>query len=177
MELSTKGMIDIIDREGIALSWYLDSVGVPTIGVGETKSDGIDPRLRGTMTLQEAIDSFGKKIKQYTDALDALRLDLNQTQYDALASFCYNVGPGNLRTLCAHRTVNQIGPAIMLYLRPPEIKQRRLGEQRLFLHGTYTNTDGKVLVFPVSSTHHPDYHHGQMVDIRSFFNPNTGVQA
>lgn len=175
-QLSARGAIDIIGREGICLEWYYDSVGVPTIGIGETKSDGIDPRQRGKMTLHETIDSFKKKIKAYTDPLDALHMEFNQTEYDALASFCYNVGPGNLRTLCRHRTVGQIGPAIMLYLKPPEIKQRRLGEQRLFMKGTYTNTDGKVLVFPVSASHHPDYHHGQMVDIRPFFNLE-GAQA
>ena len=173
MQVSSRGLIDIISHEGICLDWYLDSVNVPTIGIGETKSDGIDPRQVGRMTLQGAIDSFKKKIKQYTDSVDDVikidNLELNQAQYDALTSCCYNFGGGNLHTLCRHRTVAQIGEAIMLYTKPPEITARRRDEQRLYKYGSYANRDGHVLLFPVTSTHRPDYHHGTMVDIRPYF--------
>ncbi|GIO39088.1 hypothetical protein J41TS12_39490 [Paenibacillus antibioticophila] len=40
---------------------------------------------------------------------------LNQNQFDALVSFCYNCGAGNLRKLCKGRTVAQIVQAIPLY--------------------------------------------------------------
>lgn len=170
MKLSTKGMIDIMSHEGICLEPYLDSVGVWTIGIGQTKSDDIDPRSMGKITLQQAIDLFKRKIKQYTDAVDALKLDLKQHQYDALASLCYNFGPGNLRKLCNGRTLAEIGDAIMLYTKPPEITGRRKKEQRLFKEGIYSNTNGKVLVFPVEN-HHPRYGKGYQVDVRPYFNP------
>lgn len=166
--LSTRGMIEIMSHEGICLEPYLDSVGVWTIGIGQTKSDDIDPKNMSKITLQQAIDLFKRKIKQYTDAVDALKLDLTQTQYDALTSLCYNFGPGNLRTLCRNRTLPQIGEAIMLYTKPPEITERRQKEQKLFKSGVYSNTDGKVLVFPVLN-HHPQYSHGYMVDARQYF--------
>lgn len=166
--LSTKGMIEIISHEGICLEPYLDSVGVWTIGIGQTKSDDLDPKTMGKLTLQQAIDLFKRKIKQYTDAVDALHLDLTQYQYDALSSFCYNVGPGNLRTLCRNRSIAQIGDAIMLYTKPPEITERRQKEQTLFQTGKYSNTDGKVLVFPVENSK-PRYGKGYMVDARPYF--------
>ncbi|ODA08739.1 glycoside hydrolase family protein [Paenibacillus polymyxa] len=40
---------------------------------------------------------------------------LNQNQFDALVSFCYNCGAGNLKSLCKGRTAAQIGASIMKY--------------------------------------------------------------
>lgn len=169
MKASARGLIDIISHEGICLDPYLDSVGVWTIGIGQTKSDGIDPQHSPRLTLQQAIDLFKRKITAYTDAVDALHLDFNQSQYDSASSLCYNFGAGNLHSLCSHRTIAQIGEAIMLYTRPPEITARRRDEQRLYKTGQYANHDGKVLLFPVTASHHPYYHGGQMVDIRPYF--------
>lgn len=167
-ELSTRGLIDIMSHEGICLEAYLDSVGVWTIGVGQTKSDDIDPRTMGKLTLQQAIDLFKRKIKGYTKAVDALGLKLTQYQYDALTSLCYNFGPGNLNKLCHGRSIPQIAEAIMLYTKPPEITERRKKEQKLFKTGQYSNTDGKVLVFPVVNSH-PAYKKGYQVDVRPYF--------
>lgn len=163
-------MIDIMSHEGICLEPYLDSVGVWTIGIGQTKSDDIDPRTVGKLTLQQAIDLFKRKITQYTDAVDALGLDLTQYQYDALSSCCYNFGPGNLQKLCRNRSIVQIGEAIMLYTIPPEITERRRKEQTLFKTGRYSNSSGEVLVFPVVNNH-PQYSKGYEVDVRPYFAP------
>ena len=171
-KLSTRGMIDIMSHEGICLEPYLDSVGVWTIGIGQTKSDDLDPRTMDKLTIQQAVDLFKWKIKQYTDAVDALHLELTQYQYDALSSLCYNFGPGNLRKLCNGRSIEQIGEAIMLYTKPPEITSRRLKEQRLFKTGQYSNSDGNVLVFPVVNNH-PRYKDGYKVDVRPYFTGAT----
>lgn len=167
-ELSTRGLIEIMSHEGICLEPYLDSVGVWTIGVGQTKSDDIDPRTMGKLTLQQAVDLFKRKIKGYTKAVDALGLKLTQYQYDALTSLCYNFGQGNLNKLCHGRSLAEIGDAIMLYTKPPEITERRKKEQRLFKTAQYSNADGKVLVFPVVNSH-PAYGKGYQVDVRPYF--------
>ena len=167
MKLSTAGMLDILSHEGICLEPYLDSVGVWTIGAGQTKSDGFDPRTAGTLTIPQVFALFQSKIKAYTDAVDALKLNLTQHQYDALTSCCYNFGPGNLRTLCRNRTIPQIGEAIMLYTKPPEITARRFKEQTLFKTGKYSNVSGKVLVFPVVNSK-PRYGKGYLVDARQY---------
>ena len=168
MQISTRGLIEIMSHEGICLEPYLDSVGVWTIGVGQTKSDDIDPKTMGKITLQQAIDLFKRKIKQYTNAVDALGLHLTQYQYDALTSLCYNFGQGNLRKLCNGRSLDEIGEAIMLYTKPPEITERRKKEQRLFKTGQYSNTDGMVLVFPVKNNH-PRYREGYKLDAMPYF--------
>lgn len=167
-------MIEIMSHEGICLQPYLDSVGVWTIGVGQTKSDDIDPRNMSKLTIQQAIDLFKKKIVPYDRAVQRQRLTLKQHQHDALVSCCYNFGEGNLAKLCHGRTVEEIGEAIMLYTKPPEITERRRKEQRLYKEGVYSNTDGKVLVFPVVNNH-PNYRAGYKIDVRPYFNPVTST--
>lgn len=168
MKVSSKGMIEIMSHEGICLEPYLDSVDVWTIGVGQTKSDDIDPRTMGKITLEQAIDLFKRKIIPYDAAVSSLRLNLKQHQHDALVSLCYNFGPGNLRKLCGGRTLAEIGEAIMLYTKPKEITERRRKEQRLFKSGIYSNADGAVLVFPVEN-HHPRYGKGYRINARPYF--------
>jgi lysozyme len=163
MDISPKGLLEILSHEGCCLDPYLDSVGVWTIGVGITKYDGKDPRDFGTITLEQAIDMFRDRIRAYVTPVQKLNLPLFQHQFDALVSFCFNVGPGNLAKLAKGRSVDQIGDALMLYTKPVEITERRRKEQNLFKYGKYTNT-GKVLVFPVSANHHPVYSQGRLVD-------------
>lgn len=154
--------------EGVCLEPYLDSVGVWTIGVGITKYDGKDPRSFGKITIDQAISMFKDRIPAYSHPVDKLSLDLTQNQFDALVSFCYNVGEGNLHKLCTGRSVNAIGTALMLYTKPKEVTGRRQKEQQLYQYGKYSS-GGKVLVFPVSATHHPIYSKGYQLDVSGYF--------
>lgn len=154
--------------EGVCLQPYLDSVGVWTIGVGITKYDGKDPRSFGTITIDQAIQMFKDRISAYSKPVQDCGLQLTQTQFDALTSFCYNVGPGNLHSLIHARNVQQVGEALMLYTKPPEVSGRRLKEQSLYKTGKYSSK-GKVLVFPVSATHHPVYGKGYELDVSGYF--------
>jgi lysozyme len=173
MNISTKGLIEIMSHEGVCLSPYLDSVGVWTIGVGITKHDGKDPQNMGAITLDQAVAMFKDRIVAYVAPVQKLGLALTQAQFDALVSFCYNVGPGNLATLCRNRSIEQIGEAFSLYHKPVEITARRDKEQKLFKTGVYSS-NGKVLVFPVSASHKPMYSKGYQVDAASkFFTPSV----
>lgn len=168
MNISNKGLIEIMSHEGVCLDPYLDSVGVWTIGIGITKYDGKDPQSMGHISIDQAIEMFKTRISAYTKPVQDLHLELSQTQFDALTSFCYNVGPGNLKHLCTGRSVPAIGTALMLYTKPPEITARRQKEQRLFQTGQYSTT-GRVLVFPVSAAHHPIYSKGYELDVSKYF--------
>jgi hypothetical protein len=62
---------------------------------------------------------------------------LNQNQFDALVSFCYNCGPGNLKELCAGRTIDEIPDYLPLYNKGggnvlPGLVRRRAAEVDLF---------------------------------------------
>jgi lysozyme len=168
MNISTKGLIEIMSHEGVCLSPYLDSVGVWTIGVGITAHDGKDPQNMGAITIDQAIAMFKDRIVAYVTPVQKLGLALTQAQFDALVSFCYNVGPGNLASLCRNRSIEQIGEAFSLYHKPPEITARRDKEQKLFKTGVYSS-DGKVLVFPVNANHKPVYRDGYALDVAKFF--------
>lgn len=170
MDVSPKGLMEILSHEGICLSPYLDSVGVWTIGVGITKYDGKDPRNFGAISLDQAMEMFKDRVRAYVTPVQRLNLPLKQHQFDALVSFCFNVGPNNLAKLCHDRTVEEIGEAIIKYNKPPEIMERRKKEQNLFQKGIYTNR-GTGLVFPVSATHKPVYSKGTYVDVTPYFKP------
>lgn len=173
MDISNKGLIEVMSHEGVCLSPYLDSVGVWTIGVGITSHDGVDVRKMGTISIDQAIALFKDRIKAYVRPVQKLHFakDLKQHQFDALVSLCYNFGPGNLAKLCNNRSIEQVGNAIMLYLIPPEITARRMKEQALFKHGKYG--PGHVSVFPVSSTGRPIYSKGYRLDVSKYFTGGT----
>ncbi len=168
MDVSDKGLIELMGHEGVCLSPYLDSVGVWTIGVGITGHDGLDVRSLGTITLEKAITLYKDRIKAYTAPIKKLPHKFTQYQFDALTSFCYNCGAGNLAKLVRGRSVEEIGDALMLYTKPKEITERRQKEQRLYKTGRYSN-GGKVLVFPVSGNHRPIYSKGYQIDASKHF--------
>lgn len=168
MNTSPQGLIEIMSHEGVCLEPYLDSVGVWTIGVGITKYDGKDPRDMGKITIDQAIELFKDRIKAYEAPIQKSGVTFTQTQFDALASFCFNCGQGNLTKLIHGRSVSQIGDALMLYTKPPEITRRRQDEQRLYKSGKYSS-GGKVLVFPVGPSHHPVYGKGYQLDVSKYF--------
>ena len=63
--------------------------------------------------------------------------NLNQNQFDALVSFAFNLGAGNLRKLCKGRTAAQIALAMTQYRKAngkvlAGLRRRRAAEQALF---------------------------------------------
>ena len=107
--LNTQGINFIIAEEGIRLSPYLDSVGVPTIGIGCTwypggrrvsmKDKPISRDLAITM-FQKVVASYEKTVN------DFVRKDITQNQFNALVSICYNIGQGAFAKSTLLRLVN-----------------------------------------------------------------------
>lgn len=102
--------IELIKRfEGFKSAPYVCPAGVPTIGYGNTYyPDGKkvtlkDPAINeteATRLLLVLLDSFEKSVDSFC------RDDINQNQFDALTSFCYNVGAGNLKASTLLKKVN-----------------------------------------------------------------------
>lgn len=94
MKTSQKG-IDFIKRhEALRLNAYLDAVGVWTIGYGHTKT----AKKGMTITEAEAEKLLVDDLKTAEDEINSHNLPLKQHQFDALASFVFNVGTGAFRT-------------------------------------------------------------------------------
>ena len=63
---------------------------------------------------------------------------LNQNMFDALTSFCYNCGNGNLKHLVSGRNARQVADAMLLYNKAngkelAGLTRRRKAERELFL--------------------------------------------
>lgn len=101
MEVSQNGINLIKEFEGCRLTAYQDSVGVWTIGYGHTSG------VYAGMTIgQEQADSFLKSdVEAHARYITTyVTHSLSQNQYDALASFCFNLGAHILKdsTLAAY---------------------------------------------------------------------------
>jgi lysozyme len=94
--------------EGYMSTAYADAKGVWTIGYGNTfYADGTPVKPGDTITKSEAEKLFSEVLGQFaSDVADAVKVELNKCQFDALVSFTYNVGIGNLKKSTLLKKVN-----------------------------------------------------------------------
>ena len=134
MNLSEKGISLIKKFEGCHLTAYLCPAGKWTIGYGHTA--GV---VKGMKITQEQADEYLRQdCKSSEKAVNAMGRVLNQNQFDALVSFTFNCGVGNLKTLCQNRSLEVIGEKLLLYTKAGGrtlngLVKRRKEEQALFL--------------------------------------------
>lgn len=92
--ISEKGFTLIREFEGLQLEAYKDTGGVWTIGFGTIKyPNGISVKKGDVCTTQQAEQWLKNDCKWVDTCLDKnIKVNLNQNQFDALASFVYNIG-------------------------------------------------------------------------------------
>lgn len=100
-DIQVKGMsidsvgIDLIGQfEGLRLNAYDDGVGVWTIGWGTTiYPNGQKVKKGDTITLDQAKQYKAHDLAKFEKAVnDAVKVPLNQNQFNALVSLAYNIG-------------------------------------------------------------------------------------
>lgn len=185
MKMSDKGLVELVGHEGVCLSKYKDSVGVWTIGIGATKTEIPDLAswpLNKTILMQEAFDLLKKGIVKYENALNAhIKKPIRQTEFDALCSWCYNVGVGWVPKASVIRKINagfhgqELYDALMMFQKPKEIIGRRRKEAELIRDGKYSN-NGQALLFPVSSKGNPVYGAGKQIDVWHYLDAKPSPQ-
>jgi len=147
MQTSSNGINLIKQFEGCRLTAYKCPAGVWTIGYGHTA--GV---RQGQVITQSQADSYlVQDLKIYENHVNKLDLNLNQNQFDALVSFCYNCGPGNLQKLVKGRTLTQIADALLLYNKGGGVvlrglERRRKAERELFLKPTNSSNSQKYKI-------------------------------
>lgn len=140
--LSLTGLALIAGWEGLRTDAYLDPIGIPTICYGHIKT----AKLGQTKTKDECITLLSEESKEYVQAVHKyVYVPLTQGQLDALVSFTYNVGAGNLASSTLRRKLNagdycgaarefprwnKAGGRVLKGL-----TARRLQEQEFFLRG------------------------------------------
>lgn len=133
MIISNNG-IDLIKQfEGLRLQAYLCPAGVWTVGYGTTR--GVKRGM--TITQEQAEIMLRADVSRFEKAVNDLQRDWTQNQFDALVSFAYNTGVGNLITLCRKRTTHEIAQAMLKYTKANGrtlngLIRRREAEHKLF---------------------------------------------
>ena len=103
METSKTGLDLIKHFEGCELYAYKCPAGVWTIGYGHTK--GVEPGMQ--ITEQDAEDMLKEELIEYESYInDLVTVGLNQNQFDAMVSWVYNLGAGNLKASTLLKVLN-----------------------------------------------------------------------
>ena len=137
-KIGQAGLALIKQYEGCRLAAYRCAAGVWTIGYGHTAgvhSGMTITQARADAYLQQDIAKFEGYVNN--PAYVPITANLNQNQFDALVSFAFNLGVGNLRKLCKGRTAAQIAQAMTQYCKAngkvlAGLRRLRAAEQALF---------------------------------------------
>ena len=140
-QLDHAGIDFLIQNEGIVLKPYLDSVGIPTIGIGNTYYEN-GKRVKMSdpaKTRERAIELFQMIVAQFETAVwSVTRDDITQSQFNALVSFTYNIGIQGFKGSTVLKRINagaspqSVYNAFMLWNKPAAIIGRRKREARLY---------------------------------------------
>ena len=140
MNISEIGIQLIKNFEGCVLKAYKCPAGVWTIGYGHTS--GV--KEGQTITKEQAEEFLKQDLNRFEITVNNLvNVPLNQNQFDALVSFCYNLGPNNLKNSTLLKLLNKkdyLGAADQfdrwVYAggkKLPGLEKRRAAEKELFL--------------------------------------------
>jgi lysozyme len=149
MKTSDNGLHFLANKEGIRYSVYDDATGKvikfgqkckgnPTVGIGHLILAGEKfPYAPAKLTEKQVYDLFRKDLARYENAINKyVKVKLTQNQFDALVSFCFNIGIGGFAGSSALKYLNAgdyKGAAVALLLwRNPGLYGRRMDEKALF---------------------------------------------
>jgi lysozyme len=160
LNLNEAGLALIKSHEGLRLEAYPDPATKAdpwTIGYGHTSAAGpptVKPGLR--ISRQEAEDILKRDLATFERHVRSrVKVALNDNQFSALVSFCFNVGPGNFNRSGVLKAVNakqfDLVPArLMLWNRAAGkvmrgLTRRRAEEGELFMVGYADPDDAKFV--------------------------------
>jgi len=151
VKTSAVGLKLIAEFEGFGGTLYDDPAGHCTIGYGHLLHLGVcDGRAeeilyKDGITVDRAQKLLAEDVVRYENFVtEFVRVPLNQNQFDALVSFCYNVGGGGLKESSVLAVLNQghydaVSAELRKYVHAvglevplPGLVRRREAESKLF---------------------------------------------
>lgn len=141
MTVSDRGVDLIAKYEGCRLDAYICPAGVWTIGYGHTagvkQGDKLPSQEAAKALLKEDLKKYGGYVNACVQK-GLISFPLTQNQFDALTSFCYNCGNGNLQKLVSGRDAATVAEKLLLYNKGggkvlTGLVRRREEERALFL--------------------------------------------
>jgi len=121
MQMSENGQRKLADWEGFKTRAYHDAAGKLTIGVGHllTRSElssgkiwiqGEAVRYAAGLTDRQILDLLAQDLEGAENVVnEGVEVELKQNQFDALVSFCFNVGATAFKNSTLLRRLNQGG--------------------------------------------------------------------
>jgi lysozyme len=118
MKISEKGKKLLAEWEGFETRVYKDSAGLPTIGVGHLLTqderssgkiiiNGQTVRYSNGITKQQVYDLLDQDLNRFEDVVNQrVTVPLEQSQFDALVSFSFNVGVGAFKNSTLLKRLN-----------------------------------------------------------------------
>ena len=92
LAVSAAALVGIATHDGYRSEAYKDTVGVPTIGFGETAGVKMGDKTTPERALVQLLESTEK----HADAIrQCIHVPLYQHEFDAYVSLAYNIGAGN----------------------------------------------------------------------------------
>ena len=137
MKLNKKGFSDLHEREGLRLSPYLDTKGIPTIAMGNTfYTNGTKVTMKDKkLTVLQANILADQVAVSFAAQVDKMiKSKVNQNQFNNLVSIAYNIGLNGFRTSTFLKLVNvdpndhNIASAILMWVKDKELIGRRCDE-------------------------------------------------
>jgi lysozyme len=113
MKIDATGEIFLLKEEGMVLHPYLDSAGIPTIGVGCTMyEDGTPVKMTDApITEVRALELFHHLLKTFEQTVSrVIKVPLTQNQFNALVSLCYNIGVAAFSKSTLVKKINKQAP-------------------------------------------------------------------
>lgn len=141
MKISPQGINLLIEREGLHTAAYRDSKGIPTIGVGHVAPDVF---IGLHWTEEKCREVFAKDLERFERAVnDAVKVPLEQHQFDALVSFSFNCGvnalaygdhggPCSILRALNAGDYDGAAQAFNNWMADPEVRTRRAAEREQF---------------------------------------------
>jgi lysozyme len=140
--LNGKNWLGQVVTNGMILTVYLDTKGIPTVGCGHHVWPIDNLRVGDKISYERAVDLFKSDLNKAAIAINnKIKIPLHQYEYDAILDITYNAGEGgaldSLAKFINKGDYSKVPEFIQTFRIGGGNSKRRMSESNLFSSGTY----------------------------------------